>query len=204
MVLSSFEDAYVPSGSPIEYIRQPAQQRLIEEFYDCEQAEACSQILPNLYLGDQTSAGHFAVFEDTVEKRQEALAKLREKNITHIVCVSHEGDASKIFCSDGIKYLSKLLDDRGAELEESEAAFEAILRLAVPFIDEAHAAGGSALVHCAAGAHRSASIVCGYMMIKQKEKLGVVYPHVFHKRPCAFPVYWKHLVKVIEPEALAK
>ncbi len=148
-------------------------------------------------------AGIFFGYEDTSEMRQEALTKLRALGITHIVCVSHEGDSSQVFARDGIKYLCKKIND-GDEtaLQESQADFDSILHAAVPFIDEAIANGGSALVHCASGAHRSASVVCGYLMIKEKEKLDAVYPLVFAKRPCSFPVYWKFLVASIEPECL--
>jgi protein-tyrosine phosphatase len=70
-------------------------------------------------------------------------------------------------------------------------------------MDAALAAGNAVLVHCASGAHRSASVVCAYLMHRRRTKLDAVYPEVFGRRPLALPVYWHWLVDVWEPQVLA-
>ena len=70
------------------------------------------------------------------------------------------------FKNDGIKYLAVKLNDGSPELiKETSPKFIELCTTATSFINEAKAQGTACLVHCASGAHRSASIVCGYLMI---------------------------------------
>lgn len=55
------------------------------------------------------------------------------------------------------------------------------------FIDNAIANGGRVLVHCFAGKSRSASIVIGYIMEKEKMAFQQALDFVLQKRPCIDP-----------------
>lgn len=195
---------YQSSKNPEIYVR--LHQKELDRFFEKEEMDQINTIIEdNLYLGTQQAAGYLFSYQRSDESlRAAALEKLRKYKITHIVCVCGEGEEWQPYRNDGIKYLNcKLNDGDEAMIEESQYTFGHILNLAVSFIDEAIEAGGAALVHCASGAHRSASIVCGYLMIKQKAKLDDVFPLVFHKRPIACPVYWKYLIGTLEPTLFA-
>ena len=195
---------YKPSGDPAAYRRLHQQE--LNAFFEKEEMDQINTIIDNkLYLGTQQAAGYLMPYERSNKNlRIAALENLRQRKITHIVCVCGEGEEWQPYQNDGIKYLNcKLNDGDEAMIKESTEAFGRTLNLAIPFIDEAIEAGGAALVHCASGAHRSASIVCGYLMVKQKAKLENIYPIVFHSRPIALPVYWRYLSETLEPTLFA-
>lgn len=195
---------YKHSENPEIYLR--SHQSELESFFAKEEMDQINAIIDNqLYLGTQQAAGYLMPYQRSDENlRVAALENLRRCKITHIVCVCGEGEEWQPYRNHGIKYLNcKLNDGDETMIEQSYPVFEHILKLAVPFINEAIEAGGAALVHCASGAHRSASIVCGYLMIKQTAKLDNIYPLVFHRRPIAFPVYWKYLIGTLEPTLFA-
>jgi hypothetical protein len=204
IILAEKMPQYKQSGNPETYVR--LHQREYESFFEKEEMDQMNAIIENnLYLGTQQAAGYLMPYQRSdVNLRAAALEKLRMCKITHIVCVCGEGEEWQPYRNDGIKYLNcKLNDGDEAMIEESCDEFMHMLNLVVPFIDEASEGGGAALVHCASGAHRSASIVCGYLMIKQNAKLDDVFSLVFHKRPIAFPVYWKYLCDTLEPTLFA-
>lgn len=193
-------DEYKPSKNPEMYVR--LHQRELERFFEKDEMDQMNAIIDNrLYLGTQQAAGYLMPYQRSDQSlRTQALENLYKYNITHIVCVCGEGEEWQLYQNEGIKYLNcKLNDGNEAMIEESYPDFERILKLSIPFIDEAIETGGAALVHCASGAHRSASIICGYLMIKNKARLEDIFPNVFHKRPIACPVYWKYLVYTLEP-----
>ena len=82
----------------------------------------------------------------------------------------------------------------------SEPDFLALLQAAVHFIDEARAAGQGVLVHCASGAHRRSSVVCGYLM-RLLRRRSFPLP-VFAARPCVNPMYWQCFLQHWEPHLL--
>lgn len=165
------------------------------------------QIQPGLWLGDQSAAGVLLPFQlrETPELRDRAREVLAGHGITHVVCVSaDEGEEqAQPFRDSGITYLCcKLQDGDAAAVASSAATFGALLAAAVPFIAGAVAGGGGVLVHCASGAHRSSSVVVGYLMATRHETLAAAFPRVFHRRPIALPVYWQYLLEVWEPRVL--
>eukprot|EP00746_Dinoflagellata_sp_MGD_P005272 gnl/MRDRNA2_/MRDRNA2_110217_c0_seq1.p1 gnl/MRDRNA2_/MRDRNA2_110217_c0~~gnl/MRDRNA2_/MRDRNA2_110217_c0_seq1.p1 ORF type:complete len:227 (+),score=61.44 gnl/MRDRNA2_/MRDRNA2_110217_c0_seq1:63-743(+) len=64
-----------------------------------------------------------------------------------------------------------------------ETRLEAELERAVAFIEESHACGRNVLVHCAQGKHRSAAVVCGYLMLKRSMSLEEAWALVKKQRP---------------------
>jgi len=159
------------------------------------------KIIDGLYLGDKHAAGVLFPYEkrEKPEMLEEAYRSLLEHGITHIVCVCGEGEDWRPFAARGMRYIDVLLNDGDdAAILETTEKFGETLQRAVPFIQEAIRGGGAALVHCASGAHRSASIVCGYLMQTQGKSLDDVFPEVFTIRPVARPCYWQYLVNYVE------
>merc|ERR1711998_618607 len=108
---------------------------------------------------------------------------------------------------DGIKYLHQRLMDGGqfgaindaTVLAKAQRSFGIFFEKAIKFIQEAIDQGTSVLVHCNAGATRSTSVVCGYLMLSQQQKLDQVFPFVFDKRPIVdLNGYWRYLVDFVE------
>jgi len=64
-----------------------------------------------------------------------------------------------------------------------EKRLEAELARAVAFIEENRALGRNVLVHCAQGKHRSAAVVCGYLMMKRGMSLDEAWALVQKQRP---------------------
>lgn len=165
------------------------------------------RVAPGLYLGSQRAAGVLFPFEerDPVAApvlRAAALSKLRAHGITSIVCCS-AADA-RVFAAEGLSYECALLSDGSeADIDASTPAFAELLDRAVRLYSAAQARGESTLVHCASGAHRSASIVCGILMELRGAPLAKVLPEVLTARPFARPTFWRHLVGVVEPRVRA-
>lgn len=155
-------------------------------------------VAPGLYLGNQRAAGILFPFEERDQKlaailRMETLARLRSAGIRNIVCCS-DSDA-RIFKDEGISYECALLSDGSpADIIDSTPRFAELLSRAVRLVESARARGEGTLVHCASGAHRSASIVCGILMHERHAALADVLPLLLRVRPFAYPSFWRHLV----------
>lgn len=102
---------------------------------------AINEIVPNLYLGDFASAAN----RDT----------LREKGFTHVITAILGVD--EMFPED-FKYL--ILPLRDVRSEDIFSVFPE----SYEFIKEAINGGGKVLVHCMAGASRSATLVAAYLV----------------------------------------
>jgi hypothetical protein len=114
--------------------------------------------------------------------------------------VCGEGDAWTPFADAGVTYVTALLQDgQPSAITASEPDFAALLERALPLMRATLDAGNSVLVHCASGAHRSASVVAAYLMTTLQKPLDDVFPIIFAKRQLAMPVYWEYLVRVVEP-----
>ena len=153
-------------------------------------------VAPGFWLGSQRAAGVAFPYERGAAAdalRAEALAALRAAGITHIVCCCGEGPGWRVF--DGqLAYLNASLDDGDAAAVEAGApAFSALLARALPWVAAARAAGGGVLVHCASGAHRSASVLAGLLMAERRAPLAAVLPAILAARPFARPTFWRAL-----------
>ena len=179
--------------------------RNIETFPDMH------EIVPGVWLGNQTAAGILMPFEErdaegALRKKAACLTALRAHRISTIICCSQ--DDGEPFKGDGLIYLSELLLDGGllqcdpAEKAKAEAQFASFFARAIELMNAAAAAGDSVLVHCNSGANRSSSVVAGFMMLAQKKRFDEVMPIIFDKRPIVCPRYWSWLVLELEPEAL--
>lgn len=71
--------------------------------------------------------------------------------------------------------------------QDQGAAMSASLRDAAGFIHKALSGGGSAVVHCAAGASRSATVVLAYLVIHDGQPLRQAFGKLWAARPCTWP-----------------
>lgn len=162
------------------------------------------QIRPHLYLGDQVAAGILLPFQlrEQPELRAATLAVLRAHRIQRVVCLCADEDAPEWqpFRDHGLRYLCCKLNDGSENLiQESSARFgRLVTEQVVSFVGEGRAAGEATLVHCASGCHRSASVVCAYLMIEERATLDQVFAEVFAIRPVVKPIYWRYLVNELE------
>ena len=127
---------------------------------------AMSEILEGLYLGGEWSS-----------KRRE---RLLGAGVTHVLCAA---PLPELFPGDFHYLRWPIADDGAADL------LSALPRLHA-FIDDALDGGGAVLVHCHAGASRSASVVISYVM--RERVLGVpafdaALRYVVARRPVVCP-----------------
>ena len=130
------------------------------------------EVLPNeLWLGNQYGAG----FADPMVgvTPVNALAKLKERGITHILsCI----DKPKLFENEGMEYLVVPMSD--------SQSFDLIpcLETTNQFIESAVANGGKVFVHCQMGQSRSAATVMAFIMKTQGLSFAAAFAYVKSKR----------------------
>lgn len=109
--------------------------------------------------------------------------KVNCHGITHIISIGSEFENDARI--DGIEYKIKDIDDDPDEasfISMSESLFEY-----AAYIDCAISSGGRVLVHCAAGASRSPTVVLAYLLIKKRWTLRSAFGHLHQVRPCIWP-----------------
>ncbi|KAG0334779.1 dual specificity phosphatase 12 [Podila horticola] len=122
------------------------------------------EILPGLYLSGATPA--------------ESLAYLQEMGITHIIQVTDINTPR--FPGE---FMYKLICVPDMEETNLIKHFPDTFK----FISEALAKEGKVLVHCAAGASRSVTVICAYLMKTQNMSAADALSHVQALRPIAGP-----------------
>lgn len=193
-------DAYPPSLASLHDERAAAAALTAPDFPEMH----C--VVPGLYLGSQRAAGILFPYEErdpavSSVLRSRALQTLRSAGIANVVCCSAAG--ARVFAGDGIAYECGLLNDGGSQdILDSTPAFAELLGRAIALVKSARSRGEGTLVHCASGAHRSASVLCGVLMHERRAPLAAVLPLVLRQRPFARPTFWRHLVGVLEPLVL--
>jgi len=136
-------------------------------------APAMSLVAPGLYVGDEAAAAN--------------LAGLRQAGVTHVLNCSalanpHEGQPN------APTYMQLGLLDNTSDLPRMQEA----LGQGVEFIAQAHAAGGTVLVHCHRGISRSATLSIAYLVRSTQQPAETVFEHLRTKRKCIDPNlgYW--------------
>lgn len=110
-------------------------------------------------------------------------ALLRTRGITHILSVGSE------FADDATTDLKQLVKDIDDDADDkASAAMVRSLHEMCGFVDEAIGAGASVLVHCAAGASRSPTVVLAYLLTRAiHPTLLSAFEHLYRVRPCMWP-----------------
>lgn len=121
-------------------------------------------ILPGLFLGSQDAAAN--------------LEPLRSLGIRRILNCAID---SPCFFPDVFDYLEIPLYD------EEDVDLGPALKAGVEFIEKSLASQQPVLVHCIAGASRSASVVIAYLMLKRNMSFEEAYTHVKSIRPAVQP-----------------
>jgi len=134
-----------------------------------------SQILDHLFLGS---------FYNVLDE-----PSLQTLGITHLLNVAPELEDSStlgnniIYKKLGIEDMVNYKDLTDPLLKRQFDNFEDAFK----FIDSAKASKGKVLVHCMRGRSRSASVVIGYLMVRERMSLKDAYLHVKQKRPIIGP-----------------
>lgn len=140
------------------------------------------EIVPGIWLGNQCAAGGMVPLDQrTPEYLARTLATLKEKGVTHILCLAEN---LCVFPAD-FKYCQFRVADHNSD-EENELMFN-IFHSSFDFLQSALAAGGKILVHCNAGMSRSASVVISYLMRGNKLSYISAVKHVRSIRKCIDP-----------------
>lgn len=113
-------------------------------------------------------------------------AALRACGITHILSVGSEFADDRKTGRGEFEQLVKDIDDDADD--ETSAVLVRSLHEMCAFIDRAIGAGGAVLVHCAAGASRSPTVVLAYMITRAVHPtLLAAFDHLYRVRPCMWP-----------------
>jgi len=107
---------------------------------------------------------------------------LHNLKVTHIAAIGEEFLESEEDI-EGITYYKHDIGDN----EEEASKMGSSLREAADFIDEGIRGGGVALVHCAAGASRSATAVLAYQVLHGGMPLRAAFGDLWRRRPCTWP-----------------
>ncbi|BEI84972.1 hypothetical protein CcaverHIS002_0503730 [Cutaneotrichosporon cavernicola] len=134
-----------------------------------EMRRQAQAVLPNLYLGP---------FQASTD-----LGRLREKRITHILCLRDSVEARHIFPRFPTEFIYLTLDVADSEGQNIISIFPKCRE----FIDMAMSAGGAVLVHCNSGIATSPAIVMGYLMWKFGWDYTLALTFVQSKRYCVSP-----------------
>ncbi|KAL3931297.1 MAG: hypothetical protein SGPRY_001181 [Prymnesium sp.] len=123
-----------------------------------------NQITNNLFLGSAASVN---------------ATSIKHLQISHVVSIVNRNMKAPAGCDH---LLCRITDDEDSDLLP-------VLRVSIPFIAGALAAGGSVLVHCEQGVSRSVSVVCAHLIHASGGKLSLVEAlhSVKSQRPCAQP-----------------
>lgn len=151
-------------------------------------------IVPGIWLGNQRAAGIYFKFEDSDAARAKALEELQQRKISVVVCCCGHGPEWRIFSKVGISYAdAHLLDGKPEDIAESASQVGPLLLEALPLVRAAMARGEGVLVHCNSGIHRSASVVCGLLMILNGWSLEESFRVTVRARAVAYPIFWPYL-----------
>eukprot|EP01065_Artemidia_motanka_P008459 TRINITY_DN14266_c0_g1_i1.p1 TRINITY_DN14266_c0_g1~~TRINITY_DN14266_c0_g1_i1.p1 ORF type:complete len:830 (+),score=180.77 TRINITY_DN14266_c0_g1_i1:67-2490(+) len=122
------------------------------------------KVLPHVFLGSLRSAQDVRVY--------------KALNITHIASIGRE---LSVVLGEGMEQIQLNVDD----LSDTDLSplFEEVHR----FVDEAAAKGGACLVHCFKGQSRSATMVCTYLMRKERMLRDDAVAFVRARRPMINP-----------------
>ncbi|XP_062312153.1 dual specificity protein phosphatase 19a [Osmerus eperlanus] len=121
-------------------------------------------VKPCLLLGSQDAANDFST--------------LRKHKVSHILNVAYgvENAFPDLFIYKSVRILDQPDTDITSYLQECSQ-----------FIDQAHSEKGVVLVHCNAGISRAASIVIGYLMLKEGQPFDQAFSAVKSARPTTCP-----------------
>ena len=128
-----------------------------------------AEILPNLFLGDITSARNSNF--------------IKTKNIEVIINCSNSID-NFFISSPNIKYYRCPIDDSLTEYDIN--LMKIYLPQFVKIIDNSLKDNKVVLVHCYAGRQRSAIVIAAYLMYKKGMNIENAYKYIISKRPEAF------------------
>jgi len=105
---------------------------------------------------------------------------VRSRQITHIAAIGEEFLEEDM---EGVVYLKQDI----ADAEDQADAMSGLLTTAANFVHEAQKEGGRVLVHCAAGASRSATVVLAYLLRYQNMTLLAAFRLLRAKRKVVWP-----------------
>jgi len=108
------------------------------------------------------------------------IQQLRLLGVTHVVAVGEE------FLEDELPGITHWKNDITDEAEKA-SEMQGILEAASSFVHSALEGGGRVLVHCAAGASRSATVVLAYLMTHKEMNLLEGFGLLHRKRPASWP-----------------
>lgn len=108
------------------------------------------------------------------------LSTLTALGVTHVAAVGDEFVDDEL---DGMVFYKKSISDDDDQAEKMGRS----LREAADFLDGAISGGGAAVVHCAAGASRSATVVLAYLVLHSGLPLRQAFGQVWASRPCSWP-----------------
>uniref|UniRef100_A0A914QFQ2 Protein-tyrosine-phosphatase n=1 Tax=Panagrolaimus davidi TaxID=227884 RepID=A0A914QFQ2_9BILA len=130
------------------------------------------QIRPYLYIAGCMDVSH---------------KNIRELKITHIVDATNIPEVQR---TPNVQYLEVKIDDDGRE-DIKKHFIEA-----AAFIKKAKESGGKALVYCAAGISRSASICIMYLAIEENMTIKDAYIEIRKIRPIICPNlgFWRQMI----------
>mmetsp|Transcript_48558 Transcript_48558/g.152579 ORF Transcript_48558/g.152579 Transcript_48558/m.152579 type:complete len:230 (-) Transcript_48558:53-742(-) len=100
--------------------------------------------------------------------------------VTHIAAIGDEFTEDQM---EGMVHHTQNIMDNA---EEAPRMMK-LLRETSAFIDGALRAGGCVLVHCAAGASRSATVVLAYLVLHAGMTLRAAFVHLWGRRPATWP-----------------
>eukprot|EP01043_Picozoa_sp_COSAG02_P005495 COSAG02_NODE_149_length_33622_cov_118.075948_4_plen_222_part_00 len=162
--LSKNVGGYAPNIS-----KAPLEDWLFDSFLASSQ-----QVIPKLWLG-----GRFAAHDD---------AQIDAMGVSHVLCVGGNalafGAAYEPPFPDKVTY--KVIDVEDTDDPEQVALLKATVDGAIEFIEAGLAAAG-VYVHCMAGASRSASTVCAFLMKRHGLSLEEALSITRMARPCVNP-----------------
>ncbi|KLT46571.1 phosphatases II [Cutaneotrichosporon oleaginosum] len=134
-----------------------------------EMRREAQAILPNLFLGPFQASTN--------------LGRLREKRITHILCLRDSVEARLIYPRFPTEFVYLTLDVADSDGQNIISIFPRCRE----FIDMAMDAGGAVLVHCNSGIATAPAIVMGYLMWKFGWDYLLALTFVQSKRYCVAP-----------------
>jgi len=134
---------------------------------DVRERNAISEVIPGkLYVSNWRGASDTAL--------------LKQLGVTHIAAVGDEFLEDEM---EGVTYWKKDITDSPEEGREMAHS----LRDGASFVHGANSEGGCTLVHCAAGASRSATVALAYLILHGDRSLRDAFTHLWQVRPATWP-----------------